>query len=42
VQDMYRKIREGVEEKGLYTKVGAHIIPMRSEEMAAEIIRGMR
>ncbi len=42
VLDMYREIREGVEERGLKTKVGAHIIPMRSEERAAEIIRGMK
>ncbi len=42
VQDMYRDIREGVQERGLNTKIGAHIIPMRSEDMAADIIRGMK
>ncbi len=41
VLEMYQEIRDGIKERGLKTKVGAHIIPMRSEEMAAEIVRGM-
>ncbi|MFO8110197.1 MAG: methylenetetrahydrofolate reductase [Thermoplasmata archaeon] len=42
VRDMYQDIKEGVKERGLKTKIGAHIIPMRSEEMVAGIIRGMK
>lgn len=39
--EMYTTIREGMKERGLDSKIGAHIIPMRSEEMAADIIKGI-
>ncbi len=37
--EMYVKIIDGLKERGLKTKVGAHIIPMKSKEMAAEIVK---
>ena len=40
--EMYENIKDGVQERGLHFKVGAHIIPIRSEEKAGEIVRGLR
>ncbi len=37
--EMYVKILDGIDERGLNTKVGAHIIPMRSKEMAAKLVK---
>lgn len=37
--EMYVKISDGLKEQGSKTKVGAHIIPMRSKEMAANIVK---
>ncbi|MFO7791358.1 MAG: methylenetetrahydrofolate reductase [Candidatus Saliniplasma sp.] len=39
--EFYKKLISGAEERGLKTKVGAHIIPMQSEENSCEIIRGL-
>jgi len=41
VLDIYQEITEGARDRGLKTKIGAHIIPMRSEKMAKEIIEGL-
>ncbi len=37
--EFYEKIKDGVEERGLETHVGAHIIPVRYEGNCGEIIR---
>ncbi len=36
--EMYTDILDYAKEAGLHTKLGAHIIPMRSEKMAAKIV----
>ncbi len=40
--EFYQKILDGVKERGLNTKIGAHIIPVRYEGKAGEIIRGLK
>lgn len=40
--EMYGEIMSGAEERGLKTKIGAHIIPMMAEEMVPEIIEGLK
>ena len=40
--ELYSDILEGANSRRLKTKIGAHIIPMRSEEMAAKIIEGIK
>ncbi len=40
--ELYSDILDGANDRQLKTKIGAHIIPMRSEEMAAKIIEGIK
>lgn len=40
--EMYNDILDGAREQGLKTKLGAHIIPMRSEKMATDIVEEIK
>ncbi len=39
--EFFEKILDGVQDRGLKTKIGAHIIPVRYEGKAGDIIRGL-
>ncbi|MEF8873843.1 MAG: methylenetetrahydrofolate reductase [Candidatus Thermoplasmatota archaeon] len=40
--EFYQKIIDGIEDRGLKTKVGAHVIPIKHDGISGEVIRRLR